>query len=125
MQIFCSKKSYFFLRSEEQNHSLTKKSIITQRVRAFTLNSKECRVYDLILPSREDSACTSFFGTAGLVGSQQFSFAIVLTARCQFRLVSIAEMKNCNEILAKIFLKSAPKINGKMQCNFSKDAERW
>ena len=79
MQIFCSKKRCFFLRSKEQNHSLAKKSIITQRARAFTLNSKECGVYNLILPSRVDSACTSFFGRAGSVDSQQFSFAVILT----------------------------------------------
>ena len=79
MQIFCSKKSCFFWRSEEQNHSLTKKSIITQRARAFTLNSKVCGFYNLVLPWRVDSACTSFFGRAGSVGSQQFSFAMILT----------------------------------------------
>ena len=72
-------KFCFILRSEEQNHSLTKKSIITQRARALTLNFEECGVYNLILPSRVDSACTSFFGRAGSVGSQQFSFAIILT----------------------------------------------
>ena len=35
------------------------------------------------------------------------------------------EMKKCNEISAKVFLGSTPKIDGKMQYNFTKDAERW
>ena len=118
---FLARRKVVFLRSKEQSHSLTKKSIITQRARALTLNSKKCGVYDLILPSRVDSACwQSRLG----VGSQQFSFAIILTW-CQFWLVSIIEMKNCKEILAKIIWKSTPKMDRKMQCNFSEDAERW
>ena len=88
----------------------------------LTLNSKKCGVYNLVLPSRVDSACTSFFGRTGSVASQQFSFAIILTW-CQFWMVFIIEMKKCNEIVAKIF-GVYPKIDGKMQCNFSENAER-
>ena len=125
---FCvRRKVLFFLRSEEQNHSLTKKSIITQRARALTLNSEECGVYHLILPSRVDSACTSFFGRAGSVGSQQFSFATILTW-CQFWLVSIMEIKNCSKILAKkIFgglrLKLTEKYNATL-AKTQKDVEK-
>ena len=61
------------MRSEEQSYTLTKKSIITQLARALTLNSEECWVYNLILPSRVDSACTSFIGRACSVGPQQFN----------------------------------------------------
>ena len=57
---------------------------------------------NLILQSKVDSACISFFGRAGSVGSQQSSFAIIHTW-CHFWLISIVEMKKCDEILAKIF----------------------
>ena len=121
---FVVRRKVVFLRSEEQYHSLSKKSIITQRARAFTLNFKVWGFYNLVLPWRVDSACTSFFGRAGSVGSQQFSFAMILTW-CQFWLVSIIEMKKWNEIFAKIFFGSTPQIDGRMQCSFSEDAERW
>ena len=77
-KFFVQRKVFFFAQRKE-NHSLTKKSKITQRVRALTLNSEECGIYNVILPSRVDSACTNFFGRACSVRSQQFSFAIILT----------------------------------------------
>ena len=79
MQTLCSKKSVFFLPRKGQNHSLTKKSITLQWVRALTLNSYECGVYNLILPLKVDLACIKFFGRAGSVGSQQLRFAVILT----------------------------------------------